>query len=86
MPPVKPFWFWQRQGHADEAGENLYRLHGPNLHEAFIGIRRGDNGNWSTFVRTEASGVDVASSEAIYDRELDAWYAAFELYRREFII
>jgi hypothetical protein len=86
MTPVKPFWFAQRQGKADEAGENLYRLHGPIMREAYIGIGRGENGKWSAFVRSEAAGADLTASQVIYDHELDAWHAAFELYRGQFII
>ena len=86
MTPVKPFWFAQRQGKAEEAGENLCRVYGPIMREAVIGIRRGENGKWLACVRAQADGPDQAASAAIYDHELDAWHAAFELYRGQFII
>lgn len=86
MTPVTPFWFVQRQGKMDEAGERLYRLHGPIMREAFIGVRRDDSGKWSAFLRPEASGADLATSAARHDSEPDAWYAAFELYRGHFVI
>jgi len=86
MTPVKPFWFAQRQGKTEEAGDNLYRLYGPIMREAFIGVRRAGNGKWLAFVRSEATAADLAASEAGYDNELDAWHAAFELYRGHFVI
>jgi hypothetical protein len=86
MTPIRPFWFAQRQGKAEEAGENLYRLYGPIMREAFIGVRRSGDGKWSALVRSEANGTDLALSEGRYENELDAWYAAFELYRTHFVI
>ena len=35
---VVPFWFKQRQGKAEQAGTDTYRLTAPNLGETFIGI------------------------------------------------
>lgn len=86
MTPVKPFWFAQRQGKTEAAGDNVYRLHGPNMREAFIGVRRAGHGMWSAFVRSQADGADLAASEAAHENELDAWHAAFELYRGQFVI
>ena len=86
MPLVTPFWFPQRQGKAEPAGENTYRLFGPNLPETFISIRRGDNGKWYAAVRHEADGPDLAVTEPIFDTEYEAWEAAFELYRELVIV
>jgi hypothetical protein len=86
MSLVTPFWFYQRQCKADPVGDDLYRLTGPNLKEAYIGIRRGDNGRWSSFLRNTPDGVDVAVTPAQWNNVYEAWEAAFELYRVNFIV
>jgi hypothetical protein len=86
MTLVAPFWFKQRQGKAEPAGEDLYRLTGPNLGPAFVGIRKGADGRWAGFVRMAADGPDVEATQPIYPTDTEAWYAAFELYRRHIIV
>jgi hypothetical protein len=81
MQPTLPTWFKQRQGKAEAAGTDSYRLTAPNAREAFISIRRAENSRWSAAVRLSAEGADVAATEAEFDRPEDAWAAAFELYR-----
>lgn len=86
MPLVTPFWFKQRQAKAEEVGPDLYKLSGPNLKEAFVGIRRADNGRWQAFLRTSADGEDLSATDAILETPYDAWEAAFEIYRNHMII
>jgi hypothetical protein len=86
MGVVVPTWFKQRQGKAEEAGENRYRLTGPNLREAYIGIRRGENGHWAAVMQKTADGPDVAATERMIDSPYEAWQEAFELYRCYLVI
>jgi hypothetical protein len=86
MPLVMPFWFPQRQGKAEPAGENSYRLFGPNLPEYFLSIRKGANGKWFAALRREADGPDAAVTEPTFASEYEAWEAAFELYREQVIV
>ncbi len=86
MALVTPSWFKQRQAKAEPAGDNTYRLFGPNLPECFLSIRRGENGRWLGALRFQADGPDAATTEPAFERESDAWEAAFELYRDQVII
>jgi hypothetical protein len=86
MSLVTPFWFFQRQCKADHAGDDLYKLTGPNLKEAYIGLRKGENGRWSAFLKSTADGPDVAVTAAQWNNVYEAWEAAFELYRVNVII
>ena len=81
MSLIPPFWFAQRQAKAEPAGDNVYRLSGPNLGEWFIAIRRGDNSRWLAALRQTADGADVAATGPEFETPGDAWAAAFELYR-----
>jgi hypothetical protein len=86
MEVVTPSWFKQRQAKAEPAGANTYRLFGPNLPECFLSIRRGPNGKWYGALRYEADGPDVAVTDAVFERDYEAWEAAFELYRVQVIV
>jgi hypothetical protein len=86
MGVVPPTWFKQRQGKAEEAGENRFHLTGPNLGEAFISIRPGDNGRWAAVLLKAAEGPEIAATEPVIDSPYDAWQAAFELYRNYLVI
>jgi hypothetical protein len=86
MAVTLPTWFKQRQGKAEEAGTDTFRLTAPNTPEALIGIRKADNGLWSSWIRTAADGPDLAASSPVYGNLGDAWGAAFELYRVNIII
>lgn len=85
MALVPPFWFHQRQGKFEATGDRLYKLTAPNLPESFIGIRREGEG-WAAAFRRAAEGPDLATTAPRYDNELDAWNAAFELYRNQVVI
>ncbi len=87
MPPVVPFWFKQRQCQAEPAGsDEVLKVHGPNLGEAFIGIARGENNRWRAFLRPSADAAETAGTEPEFDNPSDAWEAAFELFRTGVIV
>jgi hypothetical protein len=86
MQPTLPTWFKYRQGKAEPAGDNTYRLTAPNQQEAFVSIRPGANGRWTGLVRLTATGPEVAATDAEFELPADAWAAAFELYRRQVIV
>jgi hypothetical protein len=85
-PLVLPSWFKQRQGKTEPAGDNSYKLTAPQQAEAFIRIRPGGEGRWSAAVSPTANGPDVAATAAEFRMPGEAWAAAFELYRRQFIV
>jgi hypothetical protein len=87
MPAIVPFWFKQRQCKSEPAGDdNLLKVSGPNLGEAFIGIARGENDRWRAFLRSSAGSPDTVSTEPEFDNSSDAWEAAFELFRTSMIV
>jgi hypothetical protein len=81
-----PFWFKQRQCKAEPAGDNVLRVSGPNLGEAFLIVRKAENGRWQAALRLAAGGADMAATEATFPTDDDAWLAAFELYRGNVIV
>jgi hypothetical protein len=85
MEPVPPFWFKQRQCKAEKQGDTL-KVTGPNLREAHLYVKQGDNGLWSAALRTAADGPDTAATPAEFSTEGDAWDAAFEFYRNNVIV
>lgn len=86
MQPVLPTWFKQRQGKAEPAGDNCYRLTAPNLPEAFIRIMPGADGRWAAALGTAAEGPDLVTTDPVYEAPGDAWGAAFELYRTRLVV
>jgi len=86
MPFIRPSWFLYRQGKAEEVRPGLLKLTGPNLREAYVGIEGGADGKWQAFVRHQADGLNVATTELEHATESDAWEAAFEIYRNAEII
>ena len=85
MEPELPTWFKYRQGKAEAAGDNTYRLTAPNQQEAFVSIRQGANGRWAGALRLTADGPELAASEAEFEQAADAWQAAFEFYRQHIL-
>ena len=85
MEPELPTWFKYRQGKAEAAGDNTYRLTAPNQQDAFVSIRQDANGRWAGALRLTADGPEVAVSEAEFERTADAWQAAFEFYRQHIL-
>jgi hypothetical protein len=86
MQPILPFWFKQRQGKLEAAGENTFKAVAPQQQDVFLSIRKGDNGRWMAAVRTTADGEDAAATSAEFSTPGEAWEAAFELYRRLAIV
>ncbi len=84
MQPDPPFWFKQRQAKLDAAGENTFKVTAPNQGEAYLVVRRGEDGRWVAAIRATAAGEDLDATESA--SEADAWQAAFELYRRAMVI
>jgi hypothetical protein len=84
--PTKPYWFAQRQLKDEEVAPNLLRITGPIFRETFVGIRKGDNGLYQAFVRTEKDGEDAVATEPEIKTKLDAWGAAFELMREAVVV
>jgi hypothetical protein len=85
MEPVPPFWFRQRQGKMEAAGESTWKLTAPNLAEAFIHIRKGDDGGWVGVLLPSPTGPERAATTNTYANPLDAWQAAFELHRTHLV-
>ena len=85
MQLVVPSWFKQRQAKAEEAGQGLYRITGPNLKEGVIGVQLADNLRWRAVLRDKADGPEVEQTGPVYENAQDALGAAFELYRKHFI-
>ena len=85
MEPQVPFWFKQRQCKLEAAGENAFKVSGPNLGEAYVRIFPA-NGSWKAAVRAKADGPDVAVTSGSLPTTNGAWDAAFELYRTHFIV
>jgi hypothetical protein len=81
-----PFWFKQRQAKAEEVATGTYRVTGPNLTEAVIGVRMADNLRWQAVLRAKADGPEIAASPAEFPGPPEALAAAFELYRRHFVV
>ncbi|MFO0964775.1 MAG: hypothetical protein U0793_04190 [Gemmataceae bacterium] len=85
MSVTLPSWFKYRQGKTEPAGENILKLFGPNMNEAYIGVRPADAGGWHGFVRAQADGSDLDATRTPLAGLPDAWGAAFELFRNHFI-
>ena len=85
MAVILPTWFKGRQGKAEPAGEQTYRLTGPNLREGFISIRRAEGG-WYAGLRFAADGPDAEATREPLPTEYEAWEAAFELYRTAVVV
>lgn len=79
-----PTWFKQRQAKAEPVNDLALKVTGPNLHEGVVTIRPADSG-WIAAVKDNADGADLRVSEPIAN-EAEAWSAAFELFRRQFVI
>ena len=86
MPLTVPSWFKGRQGKAEEAGPNTYKLTAPNVRDAFVSVRRADNGRYVAALRLEPDGPEVDRSTAALEDEYDAWELAFEMYRKLLIL
>jgi hypothetical protein len=86
MELILPSWFKQRQGKAEPVGPDTYRLTGPNLPDAYLGVRRTEDGRYAASLRFGPDGPEAASTQQPIDTLYEAWEAAFELYRSEVIV
>jgi hypothetical protein len=84
--PHIPFWFKQRQGKAEPAGDETLRLTAPNMPDAFVGIRKGSNGQWRPLLRQNADGPDLVPADLAFNTPEEAWDAAFEFHRENFVV
>ncbi len=80
-----PFWIKQRQAQVEELGGGQWKISGPNLTDAVIGVRMGDNLFWQAYVRAAPDGSELESTEYEFPTARDALAAAFELYRARFV-
>jgi hypothetical protein len=85
MEPAPPFWFIQRQGKADPAGQGVLKLSAPNLKDAYVSIHSGAGSAWSAALRQSPDGPEIAVTPPEFPNPEDAWQAAFELYRNHFV-
>jgi hypothetical protein len=83
--PDVPFWVKGRQATVEPVGQDMYRVSGPNLPEAIVGVRTTDDGCWRGYIRANADGRDIAVMPTTNDNSHDALFAAFELYREHMI-
>jgi hypothetical protein len=86
MQPIVPSWFKQRQAKAEPAGDGVFRLTGPNMAEAFITIRKGENGLWQAALLQSPSGPELDATAFTSETPVDAWNAAFELHRVHLVV
>jgi hypothetical protein len=80
-----PYWFKQRQAKAEEISPGTYRVTGPNLPEAVIGVRITDDLRWQSYLKAKSDGPVVAVSLPTFETARAALVAAFELYRGYYI-
>ncbi len=81
-----PFWCRQRQAKVETLATGRYKLTGPNLPEAVVSIRMGDNLQWQGVLQAKPDGPELAASPFQYSTPRDALAVAFELYRRQMIV
>jgi hypothetical protein len=81
-----PFWFRQRQAQVEELSTGRFKLSGPNLPEAVIAVRIGENLKWQSTLQTKSDVPEIAKTEFEFKNPRDALAAAFELYREQFVV
>ena len=81
-----PYWFKQRQIKAEELATGTYRVVGPNLSEAILGVRMTEDLKWQAVVRAKADGPEIAASTPTLATAREALAVAFEMYREHFVI
>jgi hypothetical protein len=80
-----PSWVKGRQAKVEPVGQGTYRVTGPNLPEAIVGVRMTDDLRWQGFLRAKEDGPEIAAGTSTQDNARDALHAAFELYREHMI-
>ena len=61
MSVTLPSWFKYRQGKTEPAGENILKLFGPNMNEAYIGVRPADAGRRHSIARSREPLLVISS-------------------------
>ena len=80
-----PSWVKGRQAKVEPVGQGAYKVSGPNLPEAVVGVRMTDDLRWQGYLTAAAGGPDLAATTSTQDNPRDSLYAAFELYRERLI-
>ena len=80
-----PSWVKGRQATVEPAGSGIYKVTGPNLPDAFVGMRMTDDLRWQGFLRMAADGPDIAVAGSTQTSAGTRLFAAFELYREQMI-
>jgi hypothetical protein len=80
-----PYWFKQRQAKSQDLGQGQWKITGPNLPEAVIGVRMLENLKWQAYVRSAVDSPEIAQSDPDLPTARDAVAGAFELYRDRFV-
>ena len=80
-----PSWVKGRQAKVVPIGAAMYRITGPNLPEAVVGVRMTDDMRWQGYLRAKEDGPDLAAATVTQAAARDALYSAFELYREKMI-
>jgi hypothetical protein len=80
-----PAWVKGRQAKVEPLGQGAYRVTGPNLPSAVVGIRMTDDLRWQSYLRAEADDREIAVEPKTQENARDALFAAFELYREQMI-
>jgi hypothetical protein len=79
-----PSWVKGRQAKVESLGQGAYKVTGPNLPNAVVGVRMTEDLRWQGFLKDTADGVDTATAPPL-DNAHDALFASFELYRERMI-
>jgi hypothetical protein len=80
-----PAWVKQRQAKVEPLGQGIYRVTGPNLPEAIVGVRMKDDLRWQGYLKAKEDGPEIAAGASTQSNARDALFAAFELYREHMI-
>jgi hypothetical protein len=80
-----PSWVKGRQAKVEPVGQGAYRVTGPNLPDAIVGVRMTDDLRWQGFLRVNQDGPEVAAGASTQPTARDALFGAFELYREHMI-
>lgn len=80
-----PFWIKGRQANVEPAAQGTWRITGPNLPEAIIGVRMLDDLTWQAYLRDTSDGPDLTISGQSLPNAREAIAMAFELYREKVI-
>lgn len=75
-----PTWLRYRQGKLEAAGENCYKVTAPVVGTSYLKVRN-EGGLWVAAVAATPDGPDLRNTGPAFSNPIEAWDAAFELYR-----